>query len=80
MYPVLKIMHMLNFLHTFSVGVTEYIRIDITKNVNGESAKKLTTPKLIAYNNKMSTNNMFKSKSPEYPCFWICNNDDQIIG
>jgi len=22
MYPVLKIMHMLNFLHTFSVGVT----------------------------------------------------------
>ena len=40
MYPVLKIMHMLNFLHTFSVGVTEYIRIDITKNVNGESAKK----------------------------------------
>jgi len=24
---------------------------------------------------KLQTNNMIKSKSPEYPCFWICNVD-----
>ena len=51
----------------------EYIRynnmINIAKNVNGEYAKKLITPKLIASNNKMFMNNMIKFKSPEYPCF-----------
>jgi len=26
MYPVLKIMHMLNFLDTFSVGVTDALK------------------------------------------------------
>jgi len=27
MYPVLKIMHMLNFLDTFSMGITAFLRI-----------------------------------------------------
>jgi len=53
--------------------------INIPKNVKGESANKLTTSKLIAYNGKMHTNNTIKSKSPEYPCLWICNIDTQII-
>jgi hypothetical protein len=53
--------------------------INIAKKVKGESANKLTAPKLIAFNGKMATNNMIKSKSPEYPCFWICNVDAQII-
>jgi len=53
--------------------------INIAKNVKGEFANKLTAPKLIAYNSNMPTNNMIKSKSPEYPCFWICNVDAQII-
>jgi len=56
----------------------EYIRdnnmINIAKNVKGEYANKLTTLKLIAYNDKMPTNNMIK-----YPSFWICNVDTQII-
>ena len=59
----------------------EYIRdnnmINIAKNVKGESANKLTAPKLIVYNDKMPTYNMIKCKSPEYPCFWICNVDAQ---
>jgi len=38
--------------------------INIAKNVDGESVNKLTPPKLIAYNDKMPTNNMIKSKSP----------------
>jgi len=29
MYPVLKIMHMLNFLDTFSVGVTLFVEAKI---------------------------------------------------
>jgi len=33
----------------------EYIKINIAKNVKDESANKLTTPKLIAYNGKMPT-------------------------
>jgi len=33
----------------------------------------------IAYNDKMSTNNMIKSKSAEYSCFQICSFDVQII-
>jgi len=44
-------------------------QINVGKNVKGESANKLTSPKLIACNNKVSTNNMIKSKSPEYSCF-----------
>jgi hypothetical protein len=52
---------------------------NIAKNVNGESANKLTTPKLIAYNGKMPTNNKIKPKSSEHPCFWICNVDAHII-
>ena len=70
-----------NDIHSFKL--IEYIRdnnmINIAKNVKGESAKKLTAPKLIAYSGKMPTNNMIKSKSPEYSCFWICNVDAQII-
>jgi hypothetical protein len=38
--------------------------VNIAKNVKVETANKLTTPKLIAYNDKMPTNNMIKSKSP----------------
>ena len=53
--------------------------MNITKNVKDESANKFTTPKLIAYNDKMHINNMTKSKSPEYSYFWICNVDFQII-
>ena len=57
----------------------KYIRINIDKNVKDESANKLTTPKLIAYNGKMTTKSMMKSKSPEYSCFRICNVGVQII-
>jgi len=49
--------------------------INIAKNVNGKSANKPITPKLIAYNDKIHTNNIIKSKSREYSCFWICNVD-----
>jgi len=56
-------------IHSFKL--IEYIRdkniINIAKNVKDESTNKLTTPKLIAYNGKMPTNDMIKSKSPEYP-------------
>jgi hypothetical protein len=45
--------------------------IKIAKIVTGEFANKFTTPKEIAYNGKMTTNNMIKSKSSEYPCFRI---------
>jgi len=41
---------------------------------------KLTTPKLIAYNDKMFTDNMIKLKSLKYSCLRICNVDAQIIG
>ena len=51
----------------------------MAKNVKGESKNKLTTPKLIACNDKMPTNNMINFKSPEYPCFWICKVDVKII-
>jgi hypothetical protein len=44
-----------------------------------ESMNKLATPKLIAYNVKMPTNNMIKSKLPEYSCSRICNINTQII-
>jgi len=61
----------------------EYIKdnnmINIAKNVKGESANKLTSPKLIAYNDKMHTYNMIKSKSAKYSCFRIYNVDAQII-
>ena len=70
-----------NNIHSFKL--IEYIRynniINIAKNVKDETANKLTASKLIAYNGKMPTNNMIKSKSPEYPCFQICNIDVQII-
>jgi len=64
-----------------SLKLIEYITSDtnIVKHVNGESANKLTAPKLIAYNNKMCTNNMVKLESPKYSCFRICNVDAQII-
>jgi len=53
---------------------------NIAKNVKGKFVNKLTTFKLITYNDKMPTdNNMIKSKSLEYPYFWICNVDAQII-
>jgi len=46
----------------------EYIRynnmINIAKNINDESANKITTLKLIAYNDKIFINNMIRSKSP----------------
>ena len=35
MYPVLKIMHMLNFLDTFSIGVTFGIRVGRFKSCHG---------------------------------------------
>jgi hypothetical protein len=54
--------------------------INIAKNIKGEYANKLATLKLIAYNNKMPTNNMIRSKSWEYSCFCICNVDVQVIG
>jgi len=41
--------------------LTEYIRINIAKNVKDN---KLTAPKLTAYNDKVPTNKMIKSKSP----------------
>jgi len=47
----------------YSFKLIEYIRINIAKNVNDESANKLTTPKLIAYNGKMPIKSMMKSKS-----------------
>jgi hypothetical protein len=40
---------------------------------------KLTTSKLIAYNDKIPTNNIIKLKLPECPCFQIYNVDAQII-
>jgi len=49
--------------------------LNITKNVKGEYVNKLTAPKLIAYNDKMPTNNMIKYKSLKYSCFRICNVD-----
>ena len=67
----------------YSFKLIEYIRynniINIAKNVKGKTANKLTTFKLIAFNGKMPTNNMIKSKSPEYPCSRICNVHAQII-
>jgi len=70
-----------NDIHSFKS--IEYIRynniINIAKNVKDGTANILTSSKLIAYNDKMPTNNMIKSKSLEYPCFWICNVDVQII-
>ena len=38
--------------------------IYMAKNINDESANKITTLKLVAYNDKMVINNMIKSKSP----------------
>jgi len=66
-----------NDIHSFTL--IEYIRINIAKSVKDESANKLTSPKLIAYNGKMPTKNMMKSKSPEYSCFRICNVGVQIM-
>jgi len=49
-----------------SFKLIEYIKynhiFNITKHVKDESANKLTSFKLIAYNDKMTTNNMIKSK------------------
>jgi len=53
--------------------------INIAKNVKDESANKLASPKLIACNGKMPTNNLMKFKSPEYSCLQIYNTDFQII-
>jgi hypothetical protein len=53
--------------------------INISRNVMSGSANKLIASKLIAYNSKIPTNNMIKSKSLEYPCFRIFNVDAQII-
>lgn len=58
----------------------EYINmINIVKNVQGEYVNKLAVSKLIACNDKIFTNNMRKSKSPDYTCFGICNVDFQIV-
>ncbi|KEH34506.1 hypothetical protein MTR_3g467540 [Medicago truncatula] len=60
--------HMHNNIRSFKL--IKHIRhnnmINIAKNVKDESANKLTSSKLIACNGKMPTNNMIKSKSPEY--------------
>jgi hypothetical protein len=76
-----------NFLFFFDKNKTLFIHsnwlstsdTNTAKNVKGESANKLTTLKLIAYNGKMPTNNMIKFKSLKYPCFQICNVDAKII-
>ena len=47
----------------------------IAKNIESESANKLTAPKLITYNDKMPTNNMINYKSLKYTCFRIINVD-----
>jgi hypothetical protein len=53
---------------------------NFAENIKDNSANKLTASELIAYNGKRpTTNNMIKLKSSEYPCFWICNVDAQII-
>ena len=48
------------------IKLIEYIRynymFNITEIINGGCATKLASSKLIAYNIKMSTNNMTKSK------------------
>jgi hypothetical protein len=50
------------------------------KNVEDESANKLTSSELIiAYNGKMPTNNMIKLRWSEYTCLWICKVDAQIV-
>ena len=79
-YPKwLYIYHYSSFIHIDIL--IEYItsHTNIAKNLKGESLNKLTTPKLIAYNDKMPTNNMIKFKSLKFPCFRICNVDAQII-
>jgi hypothetical protein len=68
----------------YSFKLIEYIRynyiFNFAENLKDESMNKLTLPKLKAYNGKIpTTNNMINLKSPEYPCFWICNVDIQII-
>ena len=64
-------------IHLFKL--IEYISynniINNTKNVKGGYANKFTSLKLIASNDKMSTNNMIESKSLQYSCFQICNVD-----
>jgi hypothetical protein len=64
----------------YSFKLIEYIEynhiFNVTKNEKGKSTIKLTTHKLIAYNDKM-LRNMTKS---EYTFFRICNFDDtQVI-
>jgi len=63
----------------YSFKLIDSIIMNIAKNIKDESTNKIIAPKLIAYNGKMPTQNMMKSKSPEYPCFRICNVDVQII-
>jgi len=49
---------------------------NIAKNVNDESANKLTAPKLIAYIQRQNGyKNMINSKPTKYSCFWICKQD-----
>jgi len=68
-----------NDIHSFKLIECITSNTNIAKNVNDESANKLTTPKLITFNDKMPTNNMIISKSPKFLCFRICNVDAQII-
>jgi len=53
----------------------EITSFNTAKNVKDEFANKLTTPKLIAYNNIMPTKIYDKIKVTEYPCLRICNVD-----
>jgi len=52
-----------NYIHLFKL--IEYIDYHCQKLKN-EFANKLTSLKLIAYNDKIFTNNIIKLKSPEY--------------
>jgi len=56
-------------IHSFKL--IKYITSDtnIVKNVKDEFAKKFTTSKLIAYNDKMPINNMIESTLQKFPCF-----------
>ena len=52
---------------------------NFAKTIKDEPSNKLTTSKLLAHNDKMSTNYILKSKLQKYSCHWICNVDVKII-
>ena len=69
-----------NYIHSFKLRVHQIkYHVQHRYKCKGKSLNKLTTPKLIVYNDKMPTNNIINSKSSKYSCFQICNFDAQII-